>query len=123
MTSQEIQDRVDALVTDLQTKGKGKSVNVMFRGSNGQPNILPLSSDANGVVNASQLAAIQAVADGLKTAATDYYTATAPYTQKAYELDAIRRSAAYQNARAMFAQQNVVENYNELANAKGNYVS
>lgn len=81
MTGQDIQDRLDALVADLQTKGKGQTVNVMFRNPNNSPNILPLSSDANGVVDAGQLAAIQAVVDGLIQPADDLTTFSAPVMQ------------------------------------------
>lgn len=78
MTGQDIQDRLDAIVADLQTKGKGQTVNIMFRNPNNSPNILPLSSDAQGVVDAAQLAAIQAVVDGLIEPADDLTTYSAP---------------------------------------------
>lgn len=78
MTGQDIQDRLDTIVADLQTKGKGQSVNIMFRNPNNSPNILPLSSDAQGVVDAAQLAAIQAVVDGLIEPADDLTTYSAP---------------------------------------------
>lgn len=95
----------------------------MFRDANNQPLVLPLSSNAQGVVDAAQLSAVQTFINGLKTAADTYNTDTAPYTAKALELKVIRESAGYQNARAVFAGLNVTENYNELANAKGNYVN
>ncbi len=81
MTGQNIQDRLDAIVADLQTRGKGQTVNIMFRNPNNSPNILPISSDANGVVDAAQLAVIQAVVDGLIEPADDLTTYSAPVTQ------------------------------------------
>ena len=66
MIGQDIQDRVDALVVDLQTKGKGQTINILFRNPNNSPNVMPLSSDAQGVVNAGQLAAVQAFINPLK---------------------------------------------------------
>ncbi len=80
MTGQDMQVRLDAIVADLQTKGKGQSVNIMFRNPNNSPNILPLSSDVNGVVNAAQLAAVQAFIDGLIEPADDLTTYSAPVT-------------------------------------------
>jgi len=80
MTGQDIQDRLDAVVADLQTKGKGQTVNIMFRNPNNSPNILPLSSDAQGVANAGQLAAVQAFIDGLIEPADDLTTFSAPVT-------------------------------------------
>lgn len=80
MRGQDLQDRVDALVTDLQTKGKGQTINVLFRNPNNSPNILPLSSDVNGVVDAAQLAAIQAFIDPLKGFADSADTFSQPVT-------------------------------------------
>lgn len=79
MTGQDFQDRLDALVDDLQTIGKGKTVNIMFRNDDNTPRVLPLSSDAGGAVNAAQLAAIQGyLDDNLKGSADDYEIAYAP---------------------------------------------
>lgn len=80
MTAQEVRDRLDALVSDLQTKGRGQTVNVMFRKPDNTPNILPLSSNAQGVVNAAQLTAISAVVDDLAIVAEDLDTFSAPVT-------------------------------------------
>lgn len=80
MTGQDFQDRLDALVVDLQTTGKGQTVNLMFRNPNNSPNILPLSSDVAGIVNAAQLAAVQAFVDGLKPIADSANTTSAPVT-------------------------------------------
>jgi citrate lyase beta subunit len=66
------------MVSDLQTAGKGQTINIMFRNPDNSPNILSLSSTPEGVVNAAQLAAIQSVVDGLKTALGAYTTAYAP---------------------------------------------
>lgn len=122
MTAQDFLDKLDAIVLDLQTDGKGKTVNIMFRNANNQPNILPLSSDANGVVNAVQLGAVSDVVGSLPDFVADYNVSIAPYTAKAAELKTITESPAYQNARAGYKQQNVSENYAELQNAKGAYV-
>lgn len=78
MTGQDFQDRLDAIILDLQTKGKGQTVNIMFRNSDNTPNILPLSSDANGVVNAAQLAAIQDFIGIMQDVADEYNQAHAP---------------------------------------------
>lgn len=72
MLAMEIQDRLDAIVHDLQFAGKGKTVQLMFRDASNQPHILPLSSNAAGVVDAAQLTAVQTFVNGLKTAADTY---------------------------------------------------
>lgn len=78
MTGQDIQDRLDAIVEDLQTKGKGQTVQVMFRDGDNHPAVLPLSSDVNGVVDAAQLNDIQLFINDLKTFADDYEQRRAP---------------------------------------------
>lgn len=78
MTSQEFEDKLNAIVSDLQTVGKGKTINIMFRNQDGTPNILPLSSDVNGVVNGVQLAAIQNFIVDLGDSADGYNTEYAP---------------------------------------------
>ncbi len=80
MTGQDFQDKLDAIVADLQTVGKGKTINLMFRGLENSPEIFPLSSDVNGVVNAAQLAAIQTFVSDLKPIADTYTTEYAPVT-------------------------------------------
>jgi hypothetical protein len=77
MTGQDIQARLDAIVEDLQTFGKGQTTNIVLRGANNATTIYPLSSDA-GVVNAAQLAAIQAVVDTMKPIADSYEAGFAP---------------------------------------------
>ncbi|MDB5478808.1 MAG: hypothetical protein JWM96_1303, partial [Alphaproteobacteria bacterium] len=82
MTAQDIQDRINALVEDLQTKGKGQTINIMLRNPDNSPNVLPLSSDANGVVNQAQLDALIAFFDdgGLFVAADNLTVNSAPVT-------------------------------------------
>ncbi|MBX7173927.1 MAG: hypothetical protein K1X72_23355 [Pyrinomonadaceae bacterium] len=123
MTAQDFQDRLDALVLDLQTKGKGKSVNIMFRDAGNEPYVLPLSSDANGVVNAAELANVQGFVNNMKNFATQYINDTAAYTAKAAELKVIAESPAYIAARETYKNNNVSENYTELQDAKGAYVA
>lgn len=78
MTGQEIQDRVDALVTDLQTKGKGQTVNVLFRNDANVPTVLPLSSSAQGVVVQAELDAINNFLSDVIPVADSYSTASVP---------------------------------------------
>lgn len=78
MTGQDIQDRLDALVVDLQTVGKGQTINILMRDSNNAPSIFPLSSTAAGIVNGAQLSAIQAFINPLKVIANDNVAATTP---------------------------------------------
>ncbi len=72
MTGAEIQARLDALVLDLQTNGKGQSITVGLRNEDNVLADFPLSSDIDGVVNAGQLAAIQNAIDAIKPIADDY---------------------------------------------------
>lgn len=78
MTGQDIQARLDAIVTDLQTTHKGKSVDILVRAEDNTSAIRTLSSDADGVVNAVQLAAIQDFIDNLKPVADTYEAEFAP---------------------------------------------
>ncbi len=80
MTGLDIQKNLDAVVLDLQTKGKGQTVEMMFRNPDNSSNVLPLSSDAQGVVDVGQLSAIQTVVDALKDAADTYAAQIAPVT-------------------------------------------
>jgi hypothetical protein len=160
MTNAEIQSKLDAVVVDLQTKGKGQTVNFMFRNPDGSPNVLPLSSDAGGVVNAGELAAVQAFVDGIKAINGDFEAAYTPvktaktqlanadstraalinaaqnanqalknsrdndanYQAKKSAYETAAADADYIAARAVFKSANVVENANELTNARGSYV-
>ena len=72
MTGQDLQDRLDAIIEDLQTKGKGQTVQIMFRDNTNSAFTMPLSSDANGVVNAAQLNQVQIAVDALKPFADEY---------------------------------------------------
>lgn len=78
MTGQDFQDRVNALVVDLQTKGKGQVVQLLFRDEFNGAVPMNLSSDANGVVNAAQLTAINDFLVGLKQVANSFATSSAP---------------------------------------------
>lgn len=78
MTGQEIQDRLDAIVKDLQTTQKGKGVEIALRDEGGAMSIYGLSSDANGVVNQAQLNNLQSAIDYLKPVADAYETRYAP---------------------------------------------
>lgn len=96
MTGQDFQDKLDAVVLDLQTAGKGQAVEILMRGTDNSSNVYPLSSDANGVVNAGQLSAIQAFINGLKPIADTYEQERAP-VQTALEAFNARR-ATHQTA-------------------------
>ena len=80
MTGQDIQDRLDAIVTDLQTNFKGSQVDVMLRGDDGAALTFTLSSDANGIVDVAQHGAIQDFINLLKPTADDYETRRGVYT-------------------------------------------
>ena len=80
MTGQDFQDRLEALVVDLQTVGKGKTVTIMFRDDENATVILPLSSDVSGVVNATQLGEVQYYLNLYKPVADAYETERAPVT-------------------------------------------
>ncbi len=73
MTGQEIQDKLDGIVADLQTVGKGMTVQIGLRGSGNDLTEYPLSSDANGVINDSQLDPLQDAVDVIKPIADTYY--------------------------------------------------
>lgn len=78
MTGQEIQERLDAIVEDLQTTEKGKSVEILFRAEDNTTVTKTLSSDINGVVDAAQLASVQNFINTLKPIADKYETEYAP---------------------------------------------
>lgn len=160
MTGQDIQTRLDAIVTDLQTTQRGKSTQIAFRDSADALSIFPLSSDINGVVDAAQLAAIDNFLTNVKTFANDYEAAYTPVRTASTELstarqphqanldaatsarqtantalaedatyqtalanyEAARNDAAFLNARNGYQNWNVSENYNNLQDARGNYV-
>lgn len=78
MTGQEIQDKLDAIVEDLQGKFKGSSVQIAVRGEDDAMSLLPLSSDVNGVVNQAELDEVQAWVDDWKVYADSYSAAYDP---------------------------------------------
>lgn len=161
MTGQDIQERLDAIVVDLQTLGKGQTTNVSLRGANNAVTNYPLSSDAGGVVNAAQLAAIQAVVDAMKPIADGYEAGLAPVSAASTALNtrkmthtALFQAAAnarnaltaalladsqyqtantalltaqqdpvYVAARVAYKANNVSENFGNLQDAKGKYVT
>lgn len=85
MTGQDFQDRLDSIIEDLQTDGKGQRVQIMLRGADNKQNIFELSSDSKGLVNVAELAAIQNFLDVLKPFADDFTMYFAP-VQTASEL-------------------------------------
>jgi hypothetical protein len=101
MTGQDFQDRLDALVVDLQTNGKGQEVRLMFRGEGNVGNVMTLSSDPNGVVDAAQLAAVQAFIDTLKPSADSYTAELAPVSaaSEAFRLAQVPHEALTEAAR------------------------
>lgn len=160
MTGQEIQDKLDKIVADLQTTNKGFSTEIAFRQANGLLAVLPISADSAGIVDTAQLGAIQNVLNPIKAAADTYDTeyvsvksaseafstardahqalidqaktardnlsaaldADADYVNAKTAYDAAREAAAYIAARADYKDVNVSENYNNLSDARGNYV-
>ena len=78
MTGVDFQDKLDAIVLDLQTKGKGRYVQVALRDDGNNNQTFTISSDANGVVNAAQLADIQAFINDLKPVADSFTTEYEP---------------------------------------------
>lgn len=90
MTGQDFQDRLDAIVRDLQTVGKGQEVAILFRGSDNQPSVLTLSSDSSGVVDATALTGIQNYINPLKTIADTYETERVPVMEALEEFNAAR---------------------------------
>lgn len=79
MPGQDYQDKLDAIVADLQTKGKGQEVVLMLRGDNNRSYVFPVSSDSAGVVDPTQLSNIQSfVNNNLKNEADAYEAARAP---------------------------------------------
>lgn len=117
MTGQDFRDKLDAIVADLQTAGKGQSVNVMFRGENGAPDVLPLSSDVNGVVNATQLQVIQDFIGDMGNYADAYTTAYAPVQ------DALRdfKTAQAPHEALMTAATNARKNLGDALTADAGY--
>lgn len=122
MVGQDFYDKLSAIIQDLQTKGKGQTINIMFRNPDNTPNVMPLSSDINGVVNTAQWSAVETFINTLvptanqyaqtygpvQTALDAFKTAQAPHeaaitaatnARKALN-DALMADTAYQNAKA-----------------------
>ncbi len=78
MTGQDFQDKLNAIVTDLQTVGRGQTVIASLRGTNNQVQEFPLTSDAGGVVDGRQLSVLQKFIDNLKPVADTYIMELAP---------------------------------------------
>ena len=81
MTGADFQLKLDAIVTDLQTVGKGQTVQVLARGSDNQSVIFPLSSSVTGVINAAQFNSLTAFVGGLKPIADFYESRRLPVVE------------------------------------------
>lgn len=77
MRGQDFQDKLDALVADMTGK-PGIQTTIFFRFPGNSPNGYSLATDANGVVDAAQLAAIQAVVNDMKPIADAFDTESVP---------------------------------------------
>jgi hypothetical protein len=108
MTGQDIQDRFDAIVSDLQDN-VGTQYQVMLRDEDNNPSVLQVSSDGMGVVNAGEVAGLQAFIDNLKPIADAYEAARAPITAA---------GDAYRAARAV--HQNLIDAYSAARTALNN---
>lgn len=84
MTGQDFQDKLDAIVVDLQTKGKGQTVQILLRSADNSSNVFPLSSNQSGVVDIQQLQTVQTFINNMKPTADAYETERAPVSA-AYE--------------------------------------
>jgi hypothetical protein len=123
MTGSDIQGKLDAIVLDLQTTHKGSSVDIGLRDDAGGLHVYPLSSDANGVVNAQQLATINDdILANNKSAADAFYTASANVRTATAALTTARKDAVYIQKKTDFDTQAVMENSNNLSDARGRYV-
>ena len=78
MTGLQIQERLDAIVNDLQTTQKGNGTHIMIRDNRNVPQIFTLTANEVGTVNAAQLALIQAYVDDMKSYADEYEFYNAP---------------------------------------------
>ncbi len=78
MTGQDFTDTIDALVVDLQTKGKGQTVNIALRGADNITNDFRLSSDVNGIVNDGELKTLRSAILDASVAADGYSVAIVP---------------------------------------------
>lgn len=78
MTGLQFQQRLAAIVTDLQTTQKGNGTNIMFRDNTNTLNTFPLTADETGAVNQAELTPIQNHVDSLADYADDFITASLP---------------------------------------------
>ena len=78
MTGQDITDRLDAIVQDLQTTQKGKLATIALRNDASVVSIFSLSSDNAGNVNAAELAAINDFISQIEGLADTYEAQYAP---------------------------------------------
>lgn len=90
MTGQDFQDKLDAIVLDLKTAGRGGTVEISLRSPTNAVNEFALSSNAEGVVNATQLAEIQTAVNNLKPIADEYEIERAPVQAALEEFNARR---------------------------------
>ncbi len=78
MTGQDFENKSGAIVTDLQTAGRGRTVQILFRDSSNASLILPLSSTAAGIVDAGQLKEVQNFLDMIEPVADNYEAVRIP---------------------------------------------
>ncbi len=78
MTGQDFQLKLDAIVRDLQTVGKGRTVTITLRAPDNSVTNLPLSSTAEGMVSRGELTAIKNFIAPLKESADSFFSASAP---------------------------------------------
>ena len=76
MNGQDFQDKLGAIVNDLQTVGRGRTVEILFRDQMNTSLILPLSSTAAGVVDAAQLDQVQKFLRHKRITTTQIYAET-----------------------------------------------
>jgi len=80
MTGTDIQQRFEALITDLQTVGKGLGIIIVFRNSNNAALEFPLSSDNTGVIDDAERENLQSFIDDMKPIADEYTAELVPVT-------------------------------------------
>lgn len=80
MTGQDFQDKLDALVADMQTNGKGQTAQLLLRDSDNVASTFSISCESDGEVSAANVAAVQSFINPLKTIADTYESERAPVT-------------------------------------------
>lgn len=78
MSGQEFQDKIDAIVEDLQTRGRGQSVNIVLRNADNAPVVFTVSSNSTGVVDGTQLRNLEDFVSILMPLADGYEAARIP---------------------------------------------